>query len=208
MAGSGGSGSASKALFYMRSAKNFLNQKALKYIYYSIFHSNLIYAIQVWSCVNESSLKSLLIKQKSAIRIISQAKYNSHTEPLFKQHKILPLNLLTKYFKIQFKHRFVYGFLPESFSNTWTLNRIRRADQSHVELRNDNRFFLPFVRIETLKFHPLISFPKLWEDFPDESIKFTREKIEFNYKLKNFFLDTLSPYVQCTRLFCPSCINS
>jgi hypothetical protein len=105
-------------------------------------------------------------------------------------------------------HRFVYNFLPESFSNTWTLNRIRRIDQAHIELRNDNRFFLPFVRTDLLKLHPLISFPTLWEDFPDEGIKFIREKAEFNLKLKNYFLDLLSPIVRCNRLFCPSCANT
>ena len=180
----------------------------IKHIYHSIFHSNLIYALQIWSSVSENSFKSLFIKQKAAIRIISHAKYNAHTEPLFKTCKILPLFSLAKFFKIQFMHRFVFNFLPDSFTDTWIVNRIRRNDQSHVELRNDNRFYLPFVRTNQLKLHPLISFPSLWEEFPDESIKFIREKIEFNYKLKTFFLDTLSSNVQCTRLFCPSCTNS
>ena len=105
-------------------------------------------------------------------------------------------------------HRFVFNFLPESFADTWTVNRIRRNDQSHVELRNDNRFYLPFVRTNQLKLQPLISFPSLWEEFPDEGIKFIREKIEFNYKLKLYFLEQLNPVVNCTRLFCPSCAST
>jgi hypothetical protein len=81
----------SKALFFLRQAKNSLNQRALKLIYHSLLHSNLIYAIQVWTSTNENNIKPLFLKQKAAIRIISNSKYNAHTEPLFKQLNILPL---------------------------------------------------------------------------------------------------------------------
>ena len=67
----------SKSLFYLRSTKNFLNQKALKHIYYATFHSNLIYAIHIWSAVPASSYNQLYLKQKAALKIIGNSKYNS-----------------------------------------------------------------------------------------------------------------------------------
>jgi ribonuclease P/MRP protein subunit RPP40 len=61
----------STALYFLRTAKNFLNTRALKFLYYSLFHSHLIYAIQIWSCCSEALLKQISLKQKIAIRIIS-----------------------------------------------------------------------------------------------------------------------------------------
>ena len=102
----------SKSLYYLRTAKNFLNQRSLKLIYYTTFHGHLIYAIQIWSCIFEFNIKPLFIKQKYAIRIISNARYNAHTKPLFKNRKILPLPSLCEFFKILFMQSFVQGFLP------------------------------------------------------------------------------------------------
>ena len=195
----------SKSLYYLRSAKNFLNQRSLKFIYYATFHAHLIYAIQIWSCTYESNIKSLFTKQKYAIRIISNARYNAHTEPLFKNLKILPLPSLCEFFKIQFMQSFVQGFLPSSFENMWTNNRIRRQDQAQIELRNDMQLHIPFNRTKSISLHPLIHFPTLWEAFPDEAIKFIRNKQEFNTSLKQHYLEKLSAVVACNRLYCPSC---
>ncbi len=45
----------------------------------------------------------------------------------------------------------------------------------------------------------------IWENFPDENIKFLRNKEEFNKKLKTYLLKQLSSVINCTRLYCPSC---
>jgi len=81
----------SKALFALRSTKNFLTKQALTSIYYALFHSHLSYAIEIWSCTSHSHLQGLFKMQKAAVRIISHARYNAHSEPLFKSLEILPL---------------------------------------------------------------------------------------------------------------------
>ena len=103
--------------------------------------------------------------------------------------------------------RFVQGFLPVSFTNVWITNRVRRQGQAQIELRDDDNMFIPFVHLKSLTLHPLIFFPKIWEQFPDESIKFIRDIPEFNFKLKQYFLEKLNSNIICTRLFCPSCNN-
>ena len=103
--------------------------------------------------------------------------------------------------------RFVQGFLPDSFADTWIKNRIRHEGQAEIELRNDDNFFIPFARTNLIAKQPLISFPRIWETFPDERIKFLRNKIEFNKELKQHFLNNLSNQVICNRLFCPACLR-
>jgi hypothetical protein len=195
----------SRTLYFLRSVKNILTFNALKSVYYSLFHSHLIYGIHVWSCTNSGNLNPLIIKQKMAVRLLFNAKYNAHTEPLFKAAEILPFNDLCDFFKIQFMQQFSQGFLPTSFSNTWVTNAIRRVDQPQIELRNRDNFNIPFTRTAFLDKHPLFAFPRIWDEFPDQNIKFIRNRFEFNTELKNYFLNRLSDVPVCNRLLCPVC---
>jgi len=194
----------STALYFLRGAKKVLNQRALKFIYYALFHSHLIYASQLWSCCNESLLKPIVTKQKMAIRILSNAKYNSHTEPLFKKLTILPFAQLCLFFKLQFMQQFTQNFLPVALNDLWITNNVRRQNHAH-NLRNNNLIHIPLASMFSTSKHPLTIFPQLWAEFPDESIKFIRNKLEFNKKLKIYFLNLLQSNINCGRLLCPDC---
>lgn len=189
----------------MRSAKNIISLSAMRSVYYAMFHSHLIYGIHIWSCSTEASVHILFKKQKIAIRLITQSRYNAHTESLFKTHKILPLPKMCEFFKLQFMQQFTYNGLPSSFSNTWTLNAYRNENLPYMELRNHDQLDIPFARITITERFPLTSFPKLWRDFPDVSIKSLSVKNTFNKKLKEYYLAQLSNNYVCERLLCPSC---
>jgi len=150
-------------------------------------------------------ITELFRKQKAAIRVITNSRYNQHTEPLFKCMKILSLPSLCEFFRLQFIQRYVQGLLPISFNNTWIKNDARRAENSAMVLRNHDDFYVPTSRLKSLEKFPLYSFPKSWENFTDESIKIIRNTSEFNSKLKEQFLEKLSSTVICTRAYCPSC---
>jgi hypothetical protein len=195
----------SRALFSLRAAKNTLSQKSMTYLYNALFHCHLIYAVQIWTCTSQSNHNEIFKLQKAAIRLINNAKYNSHTEPLFKACTILPFPDIITFHKLQFMQRFVQGFLPSSFNDTWVNNSIRNIGQNEISLRNDNQLNIPFARLVSTKRHPLCNFPKLWESFPDADIKFIRNIKEFDSRLKDYFIDDLSANIQCDRLFCPSC---
>jgi hypothetical protein len=81
----------SRALYMLRTCKNFLSEKSLKILYYSMVHCHLVYGNQIWGCANGSLITDLYRKQKAAVRIISSSTYRAHTEPIFKQLNILPL---------------------------------------------------------------------------------------------------------------------
>jgi hypothetical protein len=159
----------------------------------------------VWACAPSYILNDLFKKQKIAIRIISNAKYNAHTEPLFKTLDILPLPSLVLYFQLQFMQQFQQKFLPEIFSEAWIYNSVREIGENAIVLRNNGQLQVPFARISLVEKLPLVSFPTVWENFPDENIKFIRKKTEFNTKLKTYLLKKLTYVVNCTRLYCPSC---
>jgi len=196
----------SRALYSLRLAKNILNSRSLLLLYNSIFHCHLLYAIQIWSCSNSSGINELFKLQKAAVRIISHAKYNAHTEPIFKKLQILPLPDLITFTKIQFMQRFTQEFLPESFNQTWVRNQIRNIGENEIQLRNFNQFQPVFSTLVSLDKFPLYNFPKIWQEFTNEQIKIVRKTSEFDAKLKQYFLNDLSSTVNCERALCPACL--
>lgn len=194
----------------MRKSKNILPEQAMKSLYYSLFHSHLIYCIQIWSCTSHAIIKPLVTKQKMAIRLLHQSKYNAHTESLFKNSKILPLILLANYFKIQFIHRYVHNHLPACFDETWTTNEERRrlnnfGGHDLRPIQNADDFYITPPRLAIIEKQPLASFAKLWNEFPELAIKRQPNKLTFNISLKKFFIDKLADNYVCDRLFCPHC---
>jgi hypothetical protein len=53
--------------------------------------------------------------------------------------------------------------------------------------------------------YPILSYPVL-SSFVDESMKFIRDKQEFDKALKTHFLKKLPKDVKCNNPFCPSCV--
>jgi len=68
----------------LRTGINFLSLKALKTLYYSLVHCHLVYGNQIWSSASSGVITKLFRKQKAAIRVITNSRYNQHIEPLFK----------------------------------------------------------------------------------------------------------------------------
>jgi hypothetical protein len=200
----------STGLFFLRKAKNFLTLKGLKSLYYSLIHSHIIYAIHIWAtCCNLGIFNNIFNQQKKAIRIIHNAAYNAHTENLFKSSKILPLPKLTTFFQLQFMQQFSNGFLPNSFVNLWITREARREFENsgapRYLLRNSDDLYLPPARLKTTEKAPFYIFPRLWDSFPNQDIKITRNKSDFNTKLKKYYLDELESDYRCSRLLCPHC---
>ena len=103
-------------------------------------------------------------------------------------------------------HSYIQGHLPKSFNNIWVTEGERRQDINLAYvLRNRNNLYTPAPKLNSLCQHPLFLFPKLWHEFPDETIKIIRNKLEFKIKLKKYYLDKLSSNYKCTRLLCPHC---
>ena len=137
-----------------------LGMKTLKTLYYTLIHSYLIYCLPIWSCgARKSSCKSLFILQKKAIRMISNAKYNDPTAPLFKRLGVLPIEKLSIFHKCKLMHDFINNKLPSSFNGMWK----RNEEINPRRLRNSNEFFIP-RSIKSFEKFPLYDYQKLWNE--------------------------------------------
>jgi hypothetical protein len=154
----------SKSLYCLNRIKNFVTPSALKMLYFAMVHSHIVYCINVYSCANITSLNPLKLKQKEAIRVITNAGYRDHTGPLFKRLSILPLDDLIKYSQLKFMHNFYHNKLPFSFNETWISNRTRNPE---VALRNADDLYVHAHHFATTKRFPLFSMPRVWNEAND-----------------------------------------
>ena len=166
-----------------------------------------VYAIQIWSCCPTANINELFKLKKTAVRTLYNAKYNAHTEPLFKKEEILPLPDLISLKKIQFMHRFSQKFLSASFDRVWIRNNVCNIGENEIQLRNNDRLHLPPSRLALTDRLPTYDFARTWELFLDEQIKFVRNKNSFDQQLKNYFINDLSETVPCNKLFCLACFR-
>jgi hypothetical protein len=111
---------------------------------------------------------------------------NSHTESLFKSSAISPVKIIIDYFRIQFMHQFVHNLLPVSFTKCWTTNIARRVAHNGPALRNEDDIFVPFSRLMSTEHHPLIIFPKAWNELSSFKLETISSKTSCNKKLKTY----------------------
>jgi len=169
----------SKGLYFLRSAKNILSPFCLLSIYYTLIHSHLTYALQIWSCIPDSVIKPLIIKQKIAVRLVAGAKHNAHSEPIFKSLGILPIPKLIYYFNIKFVHEYKNKHLPNIFTNYWPMNRDLRNFENDRELRGDYDLNVPFCRLNNSLRTPRFNLPRLWNEFNQPLLTIIRDRLKF-----------------------------
>jgi hypothetical protein len=82
------------------------------------------------------------IKQKQAVRIISNAGFRNQTAPLFAQLCIPPIGSTYKIVNLQIYAQLLSQPVPRSFREIWNTNRERNPNK---ELRNANDLYIPLL---------------------------------------------------------------
>jgi len=79
----------SKGIGLLYSARQYLNKNLLKQLYHAFVHCHVTYCNIAWASTNKTKLETLFRRQKHALRVINQKDRMAHTDPLFKEMKIL-----------------------------------------------------------------------------------------------------------------------
>ena len=93
--------------------KNILPTNIMRTLYHSMVHSHMNYGILAWGFECSRIVKI----QKKLIRIITCAKYNAHTEPLFKAMDILKVDDLFNLNALKFYYNHSHDKLPHYFKS-------------------------------------------------------------------------------------------
>ena len=106
-----------------------------------------------WSGVQRIPLTLIVqvaLLQKRVVRIINKEKFDAHTDPIFKELKILKLDDIYLFHLGKFMYLFQNNLLPRPFGNL-----ILRTNQVHTyntRSSNQNLFYVPFCRTNLRQF--------------------------------------------------------
>ena len=128
----------SKGLGILIKARQYLSKSTLVQLYYSFVYPYINYCNHIWGSTYATRLNRLVLLQKKAVRIISNAKAREHTGPLFEKLGILNVLNINKYVIGCFMFRYHKGKLPELFDDYFVMNEsvhnygTRQANHLHV----------------------------------------------------------------------------
>ena len=181
----------SKSIGIIYKARFCLPTTSLCTLYFCLVYPYLVNCISVWESTYPSNLNRIFLLQKKVIRIISKSAFDAHTEPIFKQLKILKLSDIYRSQIDKFMFSFKKGLLPDAFSEMFLLtNQIH-----HYNTRNSNSFYLLSCRTNIRQFAICFQGPKLFNSFNTE-IQNADSFSQFKSKLKTFLLNRL-PLSSC-----------
>lgn len=101
----------SKTIGIMSKLKNFIPSFTLLTLYNSLILPYLNYGILAWGIKSHRLFKL----QKKSVRIIVNAKYNSHTDPIFKNLSLLKISDLCALQELKFVYKLKNQILPNYF---------------------------------------------------------------------------------------------
>jgi len=191
----------SRALFSLKQVKHFLPKQCMKTLYYSLIHSHLSYGILVWGNATQSALHQTTLLQKRAIRLINNAKYNSHTDPLFRSSHILKLADLVEYQAALFAFDLNTKKLPISFNDIFTFNR--DLPNTRVTRQSDHLYVAKSYNVFAGRL-PLISIPRIWNKWIN-LLTYQTTRGNFKHQLKTNIFDSHLEIVRCNNKRCNDC---
>ena len=163
----------SKSIGVLNRLKKFVPINIMCKLYYSLIYPYLSYCNLVWANAPKTTLIPIVISQKKIIRIIHSAPFNSHTNELFHQSRML-------------KFEDVYGFNLGVYVYNYENNRFFTRN-TYYNIRNSSNLVPSFQRLKTTQQSILFSGPKFWNSLPTY-LKNISSSEGFKYKLKNFLL--------------------
>ena len=125
----------SKIIGIMNKQKRTLPTRILKLMYDSFILPHINYCISCWGF----NMKRITKLQKRAIRVVGKSKYNSHTDPLFKNLNILKASDLFNLSHLKLYHKFINSKLPCYMSEMFTPSIHRYDTRSQLPAGHRNR---------------------------------------------------------------------
>ena len=181
----------------MSKSRNILGKNVLLKIYNSLVLSRLHYGILCWGF----DTKNIFKIQKKAIRLICKAKYNSHTDPLFKQLNVLKVDDIFRSKCVNFFYKYENNSLPSYFSNMFDSSGLTHSHNT----RNRNTHFHAIPNRQTTNHSIRYYVPQLLLEIPTElkSKIYTHSLPNIKQRVKRLFIDKYQ--VQCTKRRCYIC---
>ena len=123
-----------------------LNKKSLAALYYSFIQSHMIYCVSVWGLGNKTSINSIFVSQKKALRAISFTKLYKkdkvtgvytygHTKKIFNEYGFQTIHNLILMQVLNLMHKIHLQFLYRPFYNLFYYTALNKVNLFSLFLR-------------------------------------------------------------------------
>ena len=166
----------------------------IKSIYHALFSSHLKYGSQIWGQNSSNYVNKIFTLQKSALRLISFSDFRAHSNPLFRENRILKLKDQITLENCLMIHDYLNNRLPSSFENYF--NTTKHLYNCDLRTRNSEAgcVFIPFVNttkygLNSIKRKAIIAWNHLARLFIGINMsKLSRNNLKI--KIRNILLET------------------
>ena len=128
--------------------RHYVTTDLLRMIYFTLFDSHMRYGCQIWGQNNNELLNSIQRAQNKAMRIINFKSFKDHSEPLYKQMKILKLKDLVTFNNCIF----AYDQLSKNLPNVFTEYFKPTGRQHEHNTRGAKNLLLDIPNVKTAKY--------------------------------------------------------
>ena len=180
-----------KGLYLLGTGKTYLPKKIKILLYNALIRSHFEYAVLAWG---HKINKTLITKQKKALRLICSVSYNAHTMPLLDELELLTVEDTYQYRIMSLAFRSTLEDIPAQISEDIPLYSNSRNTRSAPHFRTKH------YKKKNLNFQEIL--PKTWNNF-ESFVKIERSD-SFYYNLKQYFLTTYRQW-KCLSSRCYSC---
>ena len=138
----------SKMTGIMAKARHYLSIETLKTIYNTMVYLYLTYCSIIWRSTYPTRLKSIFTIQKKIVRLMTFAKYQDESRPLFLSLNILNIYEINIYLIALFMYSYFSNHLPIYFKNYFKLNE----NIHHHAMQSSSNIFIDYRRTDCGKF--------------------------------------------------------
>jgi hypothetical protein len=193
----------SKNLAVMNRVKNLIPESTRKTLYYALVHPHLSYGVVAWTNTNSKDMRRVKILQKQAVRLIVQAKYNSHTSPIFKSQKILTIDDILNLECCKLYQKRIKNQLPPYFNNLLFTN----SETHNYPTRQQDNIRIPNITTKMQEQYLSVKVARAWNNLPISIKQFVNQsRNSFSEKCHNHFIKQYA--VTCNIRNCYLCNRS
>ncbi len=173
----------------------------MRTLYLALIHTHFSYGIILWGNADQNAIRSAIMLQKRAIRVINNAPYNSHTDPKFRKSGILKIKDLYEYQSLLFIYDYFNQKLPSSFNGIFPTNRDMPNSR---DTRQSNLLYMPRFTSKFAQKLPIYSLPYLWNNW-SRLLPGNYSRSQIKHFIKNYMLQGYLEDVKCDNLRCVEC---
>ena len=118
-------------------------------VYYAIFYQHMIYGCSVWGITSEENISKVEILQKKCTRIMTFSDFNSHTDPLFIDLKLVKFRDVIKMQHLQLTFQFCNKMVPRDLNIFFNLREDVR--KTTLSLKNAKKMCLVIPKTKSVK---------------------------------------------------------